>query len=548
LAQTCARRQSPRCPSESPPAMPTMGIHRMAARAANMAAAKLHGYIPAEGGAVDDGRAVSELAEAIRQLMFNRDGSVDTKSEAGNACCTKFLKVLTFVAERLHCEAADRTYRQEFTRNYRILFPDAKRRYRADVLEACMEQLDSFYVNGSQFRIHDETLTQGEALRISFHKLVTLARCWPGERCVGIAIEVEKIRAALRLFDSAWARFENNYIRELIQIEEKARGTIVEAIACEQVLGELEAELGQASVESRQALTRFAGCVAHLNAVANTRRKGRSDLDPEVLDKARKVLAIGPDECDAEHVIARQVVRSFAALREYFRKAQYNLERIDPYLCNNPGLVERLVDWEESWEVGKRYLDSALGRALSKMVGSVKQVRDAEPELAAMCEDCDAELFLVLPRITWLAFLGDPGAHAALIQSILPDAFVDESQEPTEDLQRFVRMYCDLRARLSGFAGGALRPADGQGRGDHAVLGLLAQRAIRGDDRVFGSLGEADRETVRNFMRELEGWSIAAQRRRPDDWNASMAVLLKVLDDRGSPKELAQACDGKFRV
>ena len=36
---------------------------------------------------------------------------------------------------------------------------------------------------------------------------------------------------------------------------------------------------------------------------------------------------------------------------------------------------------------------------------SVKTVRQSRTATEAMCEDCDVELFLVLPRIIWLSFL-----------------------------------------------------------------------------------------------------------------------------------------------
>ena len=51
------------------------------------------------------------------------------------------------------------------------------------------------------------------------------------------------------------------------------------------------------------------------------------------------------------HILATDVVDSFSAMREYLREVELCLERVDPHLCNNAGLVARLVDWEESWEV-----------------------------------------------------------------------------------------------------------------------------------------------------------------------------------------------------
>jgi len=111
----------------------------------------------------------------------------------------------------------------------------------------------------------------------------------------------------------------------------------------------------------------------------------------------------------AARVLALDVVESFAAMRNYLREVERRLERVDPHLCNNAGLVSRLVDWEESWEVGARYLQSSnVLCAICDLVAEVRAAQKITPELTRMCDDCDVELFLVLPRMMWLRFLPHP--------------------------------------------------------------------------------------------------------------------------------------------
>eukprot|EP00435_Cladocopium_sp_Y103_P003446 s4768_g1.t1 len=62
----------------------------------------------------------------------------------------------------------------------------------------------------------------------------------------------------------------------------------------------------------------------------------------------------------AARTLCGDVVESFVAMRLYLREIGKCLERVDPHLCNNAGLVTRLVDWEESWEVGARYVQNEL--------------------------------------------------------------------------------------------------------------------------------------------------------------------------------------------
>merc|ERR1712190_259117 len=102
------------------------------------------------------------------------------------------------------------------------------------------------------------------------------------------------------------------------------------------------------------------------------------------------------------------------------------MERVDPHLCNNVGLVERLVDVEESWEVGTRYVQQEdLLCSVCDLVEQIQYAQHLAPALATMCEECDAELFLVLPRILWIRFLSRPQQHTGLLKSLLPHRLME---------------------------------------------------------------------------------------------------------------------------
>merc|ERR1719291_1383086 len=133
---------------------------------------------------------------------------------------------------------------------------------------------------------------------------------------------------------------------------------------------------------------------------------------------------------EAAQVLASDVVSAYDAMRNYLCEVGTCIERVDPHLCNNVGLVARLVDWEESWEVGARYVrDAAMLDAVCDLVVEVKAAQVLAPALATMCEDCDVELFLVLPRVILLCFLADPAnKRTELVKSLLPHRFRTESE------------------------------------------------------------------------------------------------------------------------
>jgi hypothetical protein len=126
----------------------------------------------------------------------------------------------------------------------------------------------------------------------------------------------------------------------------------------------------------------------------------------------------------AARILALSVVESFSSLREYLREVTRCMERVDPHLCNNLGLVTKLVDWEEKWEIGKNYVrhDSVLA-AVCGVVAQIRVAQQLEPTLATLCNERDVELFLILPRIMWLCFLEAPEKYSILMQMLLPPHF-----------------------------------------------------------------------------------------------------------------------------
>jgi len=162
-------------------------------------------------------------------------------------------------------------------------------------------------------------------------------------------------------------KLQDKYISELIDIEQQARRLIVQALEhnrnmqLEEVYGDEEGL--EAETDYTEERKKMVSCIAKLNAAANFMRKGRDDLTVGVLEAANAALracAVAGEDSDASearsaaHVLALDVVESFAAVRDYFSEIEGRrcLERVDPQLCNNAGLVARLVDWEESLSRG----------------------------------------------------------------------------------------------------------------------------------------------------------------------------------------------------
>jgi len=497
--------------------------------------------------------AVSSLAAASGPAAM-----LDIKSPAGVDSCAAYLKAVEATATQLQIPATQRSYRANFPLNYRSLFPSEARSYRADVLEASLEHYNVIWVNGEKFEFSAEATQRAEELQVAWIDLGKMLERW--NRSPKAASHDNsaprptrhELTSVLKALDSAWASFEERYISELVQIESKARSHIVQAIELERQLKQLEMQHGEDAwmLSSYQEVQRALGmAVTRLNSVANVNRKGRDDLRVEVLQEANLALRqcsaagdMGKEAANlltATKILATDVVDSFEAMRAYLRDVANHLERVDPHLGNNCGLVARLVDWEESWEVGTAYLQQKrVLHALCDAVAEIHRVQAFAPKLAEMCEECDVELFMVLPRLTWLRFLAEPEKQMPLLARLLPHRFLAASSEtPTLGpvLRVFSEKYSQAECALARLCGTAGHPRGSNFGAD--VTELLAKRVICGSDdeanALYGAIPgvhvEEAKAVVEELMHELEKWSMELQRHCPEDWNQYSAVLVHCL-------------------
>jgi hypothetical protein len=262
----------------------------------------------------------------------------------------------------------------------------------------------------------------------------------------------------------------------------------------------------------------------------------------------------------AARVLAGTIVESYTAMRNYLRKLEMCVERVDPHLSNNAGLVARLVDWEESWEVGAKYVqNSHILAAICDLVAEIQAAQKMIPELTRMCDDYDVELFLVLPRIMWLRFLATPWKHTELLRSLLPEFRFGDAKggqdEPAydSDLRGFVEKFHKVKELLSGAQPGVMTVEQAEAK----AWELLMKRAVLGTqdaEAVYGSVAPACQEMAQRvvedlMMQDLERFSMELQRHCPEDWNACSAILVQCLHDDGHKTQ--EGCDdfnGDFQV
>jgi hypothetical protein len=484
----------------------------------------------------------AKLVESYR-LLEKTDGRIETRTENGHDSCQAFLHTVQTTIQTLGIDPAARRYRSSFTSNYRFLFPDDGLHYRIDVFEASIERHPVIWVNGDKFEFSVNTMTSAETLQQAFAELNSLLDVDAAIAQAPTRQILDELRSLLKRLDGYWANFEKGYICELIAIEAKARSLIVHAVEQERLLEQAEKEQAFTSTNIQQMRKELIKSIARLNSVANNRRKGRDDLDQSILEDALMQLQLRSqgeiEEASAACLLARDIVESFEAIRLYFRNVSKCLERVDPHLCNNVGLVERLVDWEESWEVGAKYVrHTPLLLSVVDVVAELRQVEQVAPQLKAMCDDCDVELFLCIPRILWLRFLEEPSECRELLRSLLPHHFGPQ-EAVGDELRGLLDRFEQTHQLMSKFCSSEHRSHScaHAKRTSPFVWELLVRRAVTGSadsDTLYFDFAphahaKAVREAVEHLMNELEKWSMELQRHSPEDWNQCSSLLVRCL-------------------
>lgn len=537
---------------------------------------------------------------SLRCRLPTDGGHLDTQSEKGMEACGRFLAALERTAGALRLEAASREYRQLFAANYRSLFDGESRSYRVDILEAgiSLNQHPVIWANGEEYELSDDALLRAELLRSTFAAVCAQlgrgaggveAGAWAAE-CgsprLPPGFDVARLESRLIELDVAWAGFECSYIGELMKVQVHARRLVEQAVDCERCLSELEQSFSKEELmdmpDYQTEKRALVACVARLNSVANFQRKGRDDLPVGILDAAVELLdgeaaasaaaaASGSEAAPpqprlgAARCIAEQVVQAFEELRDYLHEIQHHLDLLHPHLCQNKSLVARLIRWEEAWEIGARYVHhEEVLKALCFLVPQLQRAQQIVPALQDMCTDCDAELFLILPRLVSLCLLAEPARAIELLRRLLPHRFHQRlvsvvagggrglhRSNSNPDLagahegSRMQRQPClgpELQALMEKFWRAELLLTRAGTSDGASAWDVLIRRAISGSAAGAGAGAEpwhasllggprvaAAVAATEDLMHDLEGWSMELQRHSPEDWNECSSVLLQCL-------------------
>eukprot|EP00397_Hematodinium_sp_SG-2012_P019547 GEMP01020088.1.p1 GENE.GEMP01020088.1~~GEMP01020088.1.p1 ORF type:complete len:409 (+),score=74.97 GEMP01020088.1:604-1830(+) len=375
---------------------------------------------------------------------------------------------------------ADRGYRNDFTPNYRALFPSGKRRwlYRVDILHAAQDEIGAIWVNGERYIFPAEVLDAGSQLSEKWQRLMQWLS--NSRHC----LNTEEFTQHMTTVDQSWVRFEELYVRRLICIEERAKRIIVEAVR-------LEEQMSASSDPEPETRRQLVEAINRLNSVGNVEGKGRSDLAVEILEFIDGDCNLYYPELNC---LADDIRKTFIDIRAYFRSISRCMDLVEPHLANNTEMVRLLGVWEESWEIGKKYMiDESLRMGLVSFLRHVKAVcfLDGMETFKDKLRAFDVDALWDLAKIALLQFLTSP--HSDLLcREFLPECWVDD-----DSLETLVQIYAEL-------------PEDAYHHLYMCAIGCATPE-----------------KPIEEFWAGVENLATHVQRRHPTDWNRFAMVFMR---------------------
>jgi len=157
-----------------------------------------------------------------------------------------------------------------------------------------------------------------------------------------------------------------------------------------------------------------------------------------------------------------------------------------------------------------------------------------------MIEDCDVELFMVLPRLVVLCFLDKPlGARTELVRSLLPHRFgpVSEGSGQTLRLDSELKVVYDRFKETMTLLTSSIAPASTPSvEARRSAWETIVRQAVIGEEAdvmrhacLGGAALAESRKTIAELLHSVERWSLELQRHCPEDWNQCSAILVHCL-------------------
>ena len=454
-------------------------------------------------------------------LKQRADEKYDLDSEDGQRACKRFLNQIERLCEVFKADCAARTYREQFSKAYKVLYKEGSLCYLTEILDSAQEGFPYLWVNGEKYVFSHEVLDAGRKLFHQFRIIQNVIRNLYEriiEDTVNITVQsiIEDMAKHLDDFDQTWVNYEQIYVLELMLIEADARRYITEAIETDKELAQIEQKekargrIVVDTAEYTEKRSKLITILGKINSVANPEGMGRDDLGSDILLAAEGIFRrISPTQSKAVRNLAERIKKAFNDFKTLLRKYDQNIEVVDPQLKNNAELVEILVEFENSWSQGLTYfLDSKTFNQLLHFSQVIEATAEKHKQFFEQLEQRDTEIFFIIPQLLILKSLENDDKQ--ICSFFYPDMY-NPSTEKGKIVVEMKKIYEQCQKKL----------------GSYEFYNLLEKCLIEVELTAEDKARISEMRLETTLLKEIKGLAMCLSRFKPADWNKFLDVVIK---------------------
>lgn len=119
---------------------------------------------------------LEETAKSINELIYKDDGKMDLDSAEGSGAARRLLSSIEFLMNSFAIPCNDRSYRDQFSQAYKVLYKRQSLCYLTEILNSVQESYSYVVVNSEKYIFSSNVLRVGEKLFGCFETLKELVK------------------------------------------------------------------------------------------------------------------------------------------------------------------------------------------------------------------------------------------------------------------------------------------------------------------------------------------------------------------------------------
>ena len=457
------------------------------------------------------------------------EGKYDFNSERGNNKCLSLIKQIELLISNYHIKKNSREYRQKYMKSYFQIFYNNDPDFLTNFLQLAENGISYYNFNDNEYKFTEDAIKKRENLISSFDSLIEVLQKSFDDLISGSFMDNSEIKnidnnikKSLENFDKYYTEFEEQFSKEFLSMEKKAKSLFYDIINIESEMTNYENKyikgknnykiISLNDKEYNKIREKFMKAINKLYLFVNGDVDEWNYLEIDVLDQADKILCTVTEiQSLVLRNLSKEVIDIVNTFRNVFKEdVVYDL---DPEIRNNYELIDLLYDMERIWEKGKKYLrDYKKLLNFNKIVNVIIE-KYKEHNFRNLFEKKDPVIIINIPSILILDAIDRHSNE--IIEEYIPDL---KNNELFNNLKKKIKkVYQEIGDKFLAY---------------NLLERLILFQNIDNND-YYNTSYEKIKEIltgneINEFIRDIKSLGLTLQRTNPMNWNEFLELAMKI--------------------